>query len=169
MAYYYSRHGWNRYIRDLVTSDDWQGMQTAIDASRNTIRKNLDVIGNVHLDNALEVQKSQFQHFSEQSIPILKSLYSVVTRIESFVNNVGKVKGNHLFSFGICLGQAPQIAPDAFIGRKNELQQLQDWLLPKNHPNRQRIVSIVSMKGIGKTQLSLAYIRDYADNYSSLF
>ena len=29
-------------------------------------------------------------------------------------------------SFGVCLGQAPQIAPEAFIGRTNELQQLRD-------------------------------------------
>lgn len=72
-------------------------------------------------------------------------------------------------SFGVCLGQAPQIAPDAFIGRTNELQQLQDWLSPKSHPSGQRIVSIVGMGGIGKTQLSLAYVRDYADNYSSVF
>jgi hypothetical protein len=72
-------------------------------------------------------------------------------------------------SFGVCLGQAPQIAPDAFIGRAMELQQLQDWLPPKCHPDRQCIVSIVGMGGLGKTQLTLAYIRDYATAYSSIF
>ncbi len=98
MAYYYTRYGLNRYMRDLVTSDDWQGMQMAINASRNAIRENLDIIGNVHLDNALEDQKSQFQHFSEQSMPILKSLYSAVTRIEKFVDDAGKAKENYLFA-----------------------------------------------------------------------
>ena len=72
-------------------------------------------------------------------------------------------------SFGLCLGQAPQIEPDAFIGRMNELQQLQDWLLPTNHPHHQCIVSIVGMGGMGKTQLSLAYVRTYFDTYSSVF
>jgi hypothetical protein len=72
-------------------------------------------------------------------------------------------------SFGLCLGQAPQIEPDAFIGRMNELQQLRDWLLPTNHPRRQCIVSIVGLGGMGKTQLSMAYVRDCVDDYSSVF
>ena len=72
-------------------------------------------------------------------------------------------------SLGVCLGQAPQIAADAFIGRTKELQQLQDWLSPKSQPNRQRIVSIVGIGGVGKTQLSLAHERDCADRYSSVF
>lgn len=70
--------------------------------------------------------------------------------------------------FGVCLGQAPEIASDAFIGRTHELHQLQDWLLPKSHRNRQRIV-IVGTGGMGKTQLSLAHVRDCADDYSSVF
>jgi anion-transporting ArsA/GET3 family ATPase len=72
-------------------------------------------------------------------------------------------------SFGVYLGQAPQIAPEAFIGRTNELQQLRDWLSPKSHLNRQRIVSLMGMGGMGKTQLSLAHVRDCADGYSSVF
>jgi hypothetical protein len=72
-------------------------------------------------------------------------------------------------AFGVCLGQAPQIEPDAFIGRTKELQQLRDWLLPTHHPHRQCIVSIVGMGGMGKTQLSLAHVRDCVDDYSSVF
>jgi N-terminal domain on NACHT_NTPase and P-loop NTPases/NB-ARC domain len=74
-----------------------------------------------------------------------------------------------IMSFGVCLGQAPQTAPDAFIGRTNELQQLQDWLFPEHHPDRQCIVSIVGMGGLGKTQLSLAYVRNCSRAYSSIF
>ena len=66
-------------------------------------------------------------------------------------------------SLGLYLGQASQIAPDAFIGRINELQQLQDWPSPKIYPNRQRIVSIVGMGGMGKIQPSLGHVCDCAD------
>ena len=72
-------------------------------------------------------------------------------------------------SFGVCLGRAPQVAADDFIGRTKELQQLCDWLSPKSQPNRQRIVSIFGLGGLGKTQLSLAHTRDCGDDYSSVF
>ncbi|KAL8784584.1 MAG: hypothetical protein Q9195_008985 [Heterodermia aff. obscurata] len=72
-------------------------------------------------------------------------------------------------SFGVCLGQAPQVPADAFIGREKELQQLRDWLSPKGKPNGQRIVSIFGLGGLGKTQLSLAHTRDCGDDYSSVF
>ena len=72
-------------------------------------------------------------------------------------------------SFGVCLARAPQVVADAFIGRTKELQQLRDLLSPKSQPNSQRIISIVGMGGMGKTQLSLAHIRDCADDYSSVF
>lgn len=76
---------------------------------------------------------------------------------------------DELKSFGLCLGQAPQIEPDAFKGRTAELQQLQNWLLPTNRPHQQCIVSIVGLGGMGKTQLSLAHARECAHEYSSVF
>ena len=72
-------------------------------------------------------------------------------------------------SFGVCLGQAPQITADAFIGRNNELRQLREWLLPKERTNHQRTVSLWGLGGLGKTQLSLAHVRQCADDYSSVF
>ena len=73
------------------------------------------------------------------------------------------------YSFGICIGQAPQIDSDAFIGRTSELQQLRDVLLPAKHPHRQCIVSVSGMGGVGKTQVSLAHVRECAEEYSTVF
>lgn len=72
-------------------------------------------------------------------------------------------------SFGLCLGEAPQIEPDAFKGRQHELIQLRKWLTPGDGSPALRIVSIVGMGGIGKTQLSIAHARNCAKEYSSVF
>lgn len=73
------------------------------------------------------------------------------------------------FSFGLCLGDAPQIEPDAFQGRQHELQQLRSWLTSRDGGPTLRVVSIVGMGGIGKTQLSIAHARECAEEYSSVF
>jgi N-terminal domain on NACHT_NTPase and P-loop NTPases/NB-ARC domain len=72
-------------------------------------------------------------------------------------------------SFGVCLGQAPEIDPDAFIGRKSELQRLREILFPDTRPHRQCIITISGMGGVGKTQLSLTHVRECAEEYSSVF
>lgn len=76
---------------------------------------------------------------------------------------------DYVKSFGLCLGQAPNIAPEAFKGRAKELLRIRNWLIPTNHPRRQCIVSVVGLGGVGKTQLSLAHVRECAEEYSSVF
>lgn len=72
-------------------------------------------------------------------------------------------------SFGLCLGDAPTISPDAFKGREDELQALHIYLLPTYRSGPMRVVSIVGTGGLGKTQLSLAYARAYSHCYSFVF
>lgn len=73
------------------------------------------------------------------------------------------------YSFGLNLGLAPSIEDGTFVGRGTELKQLQDWLSPRIEPPSQSIVTIVGTGGLGKTQLSLAFAKQYHDSYSSVF
>src|SRR5271170_7901773 len=82
MACHYSSNSWKRYVRDLITSDDWQGMKKAIDISDSGIKEELDIIADVHLDSVLSEQTSQFQKFSEKAMPLLESLQSSLNRVE---------------------------------------------------------------------------------------
>lgn len=83
-----------------------------------------------------------------------------------FSQDIDRLKS---FGFGLCLGHVPYIEPDAFKGRATELEQLQNWLLPAKDPQQQCIVSITGLGGMGKTQLSIAYARQCANFYSSVF
>ena len=73
------------------------------------------------------------------------------------------------YSLGVNLGKAPQIDADAFIGRRRELEQLQELLPPKKHPHRQCVVCVSGMGGVGKTQLGLAHVRECGQEYSTVF
>jgi hypothetical protein len=65
------------------------------------------------------------------------------------------------------LGNAPQIDEEDFIGRKTELEQLQEWLGPRS--GRQNVVVLSGLGGMGKTQLSIQFARKFVDTYSSVF
>ena len=70
---------------------------------------------------------------------------------------------------GLVLGTAPTLDVDAFIGRKAEIDSLNTLLFSEGSTNVQRVISIVGIGGIGKTQLSIAYARKFADRFSSVF
>lgn len=61
------------------------------------------------------------------------------------------------------------MAASHFIGRNEEIQQMEKILLPSHRPSYRQIVVLGGMGGIGKTQLSLAYTRQHGDAYSSVF
>jgi hypothetical protein len=65
------------------------------------------------------------------------------------------------------LSNAPQIDEDDFVGRDRELEQLRAWLTPR--PNRQNVVALCGLGGMGKTQLSIHFARKFVDTYSSVF
>ncbi|KAL8810118.1 MAG: hypothetical protein Q9223_007818 [Gallowayella weberi] len=61
---------------------------------------------------------------------------------------------------------APQIDEQLFIGREDELAHLHEWLSPSTE--RQNVVAISGLGGIGKTQLSLHFARQHHQRYSAV-
>lgn len=68
------------------------------------------------------------------------------------------------YDLGLLLGVPPQI--NDFIGREPELEQLHTWLLPR--PHHQNVAVVYGLGGLGKTQLSVQFARQFSQLYSSV-
>ncbi|KAL8888834.1 MAG: hypothetical protein Q9215_003786 [Flavoplaca cf. flavocitrina] len=71
------------------------------------------------------------------------------------------------YQLGLNLENAPQIDEQLFIGREDELAHLHEWLSPSTE--RQNVVVISGLGGMGKTQLSLQFARQHHQRYSAVF
>ncbi|KAL9626500.1 MAG: hypothetical protein Q9204_007251, partial [Flavoplaca sp. TL-2023a] len=71
------------------------------------------------------------------------------------------------YQLGLNLENAPQIDEQLFIGREDELAHLHKWLYPSTE--RQNVVAISGLGGMGKTQLSLQFARQHHQRYSAVF
>ena len=147
------------YLSKVLPSDGASKLERAVKALKSLAKEDkvLQALEKIHKNTDLLVLHQTTRHVDTGD------------RILEELSKLSVAPPASSKSFGVCLGRAPQIAADSFIGRTNELQQLRDWLSPKSQPDRQRIVSIAGMGGMGKTQLSLTHIRDCADDYSSVF
>ncbi|KAJ5125750.1 TPR repeat protein [Penicillium atrosanguineum] len=76
------------------------------------------------------------------------------------------------FSFrgpiGCCLGQAPYLASEHFVGRSRELYEIARILQPLHTFQKQQRLFLGGMGGIGKTELAIAYAKSHGGSYDSV-
>ena len=56
-----------------------------------------------------------------------------------------------------------------FVGRKELLEQMRDILQASNNGGRKRILYLLGMGGVGKTQLALEYAQQNTSSYENVF
>lgn len=71
-------------------------------------------------------------------------------------------------SLGLCLNSAPIIKPSEFIGRDSEIDEIHRALRQDIESVEQRRVVLGGIGGIGKTQLAIAYARQFQLKYTSV-
>lgn len=74
-----------------------------------------------------------------------------------------------ILKLGLCLGSAPQIDRELFIGRASEINAISQILQPNTQTLEQHRVVLGGMGGAGKTQIAIAYARCYQSSYDSTF
>lgn len=59
---------------------------------------------------------------------------------------------------------------DHFVQRSNDMQELERFFFPQqSHDTRRKIFVVHGLGGIGKTQLSIDFVRQYQTKYSAVF
>jgi hypothetical protein len=72
----------------------------------------------------------------------------------------------HRFNVPLDLTAVPMI--ENFVGRQDELDNLWQYLQPKNSPSR-KVAILHGLGGMGKTQLAIRFARDHKDNFTAIF
>ena len=69
------------------------------------------------------------------------------------------------FSIPFSLSGVPEI--EQFVGRKKELSKIKDSF--QDDESQRKIVRLHGLGGIGKTQLTVTFVKEHRDTYSAIF
>jgi hypothetical protein len=102
------------FLSEILPPDGASKLERALKALKSPAKEDKvqQVLEKIHMNNDILVLHQTTTH-ADTGERILEEL-----------SKLSVVPPASVKSFGVCLGQAPRIASDAFIGRTNELQQL---------------------------------------------
>ncbi|KAJ5272482.1 hypothetical protein N7478_007607 [Penicillium angulare] len=127
------------------------GHEEQLESSSNTFKSGKGA----QADNVLSASGQQINDDED-----LHAQKSVIKQKGYYSNYKGPV--------GAHLDYAPHIAPESFIARDLELDELRQILEPGDVALKQRLLVIGGNPGAGKTQLAIAYAQRHLENYESI-
>ncbi|KAK5947934.1 hypothetical protein OHC33_011039 [Knufia fluminis] len=100
---------------------------------------------------------------------VVDLLYLLVYLIQAVDNTVpSRPKPTKVTPLGLCFNSAPLIETAEFVGRNTEIENIHAVLRPDEARKEQKRVVLGGIGGIGKTQLAIAYARQYQQSYTSV-
>ncbi|KAH7134377.1 P-loop containing nucleoside triphosphate hydrolase protein [Dactylonectria macrodidyma] len=110
-------------------------------------------------DNEYKKISGHLQLMAAEAGEKVRSSWEMEARVDDARNGVG----SHTFNLPFSLSEVTEAT--RFVGRKDELLQLHRGL---NTTQDRRVAILHGLGGIGKTQLTIAYLKSYRANYSAI-
>jgi hypothetical protein len=145
-------------------------LESAVPAgSVSTFQRRLQALKSLRYDKKVQKAVNQLQSNIQILIFYLTAHYFDIIREEISRLTLSPPISVPNYTYGVNLSNAPQIAQEIFVGRQAELKELSQLLAPQSAALGQNIVAISAAGGLGKTQLSIKFVTQHQEMYSSVF